>query len=178
MRRSFVAVVAALLMGALMFPTAAGAKNNKVDVCHSEGNGTYHLINIAENTVQKHIDNHGDGLPGDAVPGMEDLNFSADCVPVDITLAMSGCFDFSLLGTTQYVMTDGSDIQPVLTFNPFINRLYSDAACTTNVNSSGVWIVWAADLAEAQDLCNGGFVFSPETATPNLYFAISCNPLP
>ena len=47
MRRNLMAIVVALLIGALLFPTAAGAKANKVDLCHAEGNGSYHLISVS-----------------------------------------------------------------------------------------------------------------------------------
>ncbi len=47
----------------------AFAKATKVDVCHVEGNGSYHMINISENALQAHL-NHGDGLPGDVVGNM------------------------------------------------------------------------------------------------------------
>lgn len=43
---------------------AQAANPNKVDVCHfDEESGTFHLINIDDNAVQKHIDNHGDFFP-------------------------------------------------------------------------------------------------------------------
>lgn len=65
----------------LLLPTAS-AKANKVDVCHATGNGSYHLINISEKAVAKHMANHGDGLRGDAVPGMTGYSFDDDCAPV------------------------------------------------------------------------------------------------
>ena len=54
------------------------AGQNKIDVCHMEGNGTYHLINIAEAAFQSHID-HGDASPGDIVPGGTQFSFADDC---------------------------------------------------------------------------------------------------
>lgn len=62
--------------------TAFAAPSNKVDVCHSEGNGSYHLISINENAYAAHLA-HGDGQPGDAVPGMEGKVFTEDCSVVD-----------------------------------------------------------------------------------------------
>lgn len=38
------------------------APADKVNVCHTTGDGTYQKINISQNAVQKHIDNHGDLL--------------------------------------------------------------------------------------------------------------------
>ena len=46
--------------------TATAAGN--VDVCHLEGNGSYHLISVSENAKAAHI-RHGDGLPGGPIPG-------------------------------------------------------------------------------------------------------------
>ena len=41
---------------------AIGAQ--KVDVCHNTGNGSFHVINISQNAVQAHLNNHGDHLAG------------------------------------------------------------------------------------------------------------------
>ena len=41
-----------------------GSKASKVDVCHREGNGSYHLINVSGNALSAHL-GHGDGQPGD-----------------------------------------------------------------------------------------------------------------
>ena len=45
----------------------AYAASVKVDVCHREGNGSFHLINISDNAVPAHR-RHGDALPGEGVP--------------------------------------------------------------------------------------------------------------
>ena len=60
----------------------AGKKGQKkVDVCHVTGNGSYILITIAEPALPAHL-NHGDGQPGDPVPGMEGFVFDESCEPV------------------------------------------------------------------------------------------------
>ncbi len=60
----------------------AGKKGqNKVDVCHVTGNGSYILITIAEPALPAHL-NHGDGQPGDPVSGMEGFVFDESCEPV------------------------------------------------------------------------------------------------
>lgn len=41
-----------------------GGNEDKVDVCHVTGNGSFHVINISENAVQAHL-NHGDSLAVD-----------------------------------------------------------------------------------------------------------------
>lgn len=44
--------------------TLAADRANSTAVCHIEGNGTYHLIQINANALQAHL-NHGDVLPQD-----------------------------------------------------------------------------------------------------------------
>lgn len=95
MRRFLIAMVGAALVGAFLFPTAALAKNPKVDVCHAEGNGSYHLINISEKAAAKYIANHGDGFPGDPVPGMEEFLFGEDCDPVPFCQDPLGCVSYA-----------------------------------------------------------------------------------
>ena len=45
----------------------------KADVCHLEGNGFYHLINVSVNALPAHLA-HGDGIPGEG--------FLLDCTPL------------------------------------------------------------------------------------------------
>jgi hypothetical protein len=41
------------------------ARSAKVDVCHQQGNGDVHMINISVNALDAHLTNHGDSLPTD-----------------------------------------------------------------------------------------------------------------
>ena len=51
----------------------------KVDVCHYEADtGAFDLTNISTKAHQKHMD-HGDGVPGDHVPGMAGYEFDETC---------------------------------------------------------------------------------------------------
>ena len=52
------AVIIGMTYGALSL--SAGAK---VKVCHREGNGKAHVIDISENALKAHLD-HGDSLEG------------------------------------------------------------------------------------------------------------------
>jgi len=45
-------------------PAPKAAKAPKVDVCHLDDEGGYHLINVSGNALSAHIA-HGDGQPGD-----------------------------------------------------------------------------------------------------------------
>ena len=48
-------------------PPPKSAKAGKVDVCHVDDDGLFHLINVNGNALPAHV-GHGDGQPGDAVP--------------------------------------------------------------------------------------------------------------
>lgn len=50
----------------------------KTDVCHSHGDGSYDLINVADPAVDSHIE-HGDGLIGQSVPDMAGFIFDEAC---------------------------------------------------------------------------------------------------
>ena len=76
-----VAAILVLLLVALPV-LSVGAGGEKVDVCHSEGNGTYHLINISDNAYDSHVA-HGDAHPGDPVPGVSGKKFDEACNVVD-----------------------------------------------------------------------------------------------
>ena len=54
----------------------------KVDVCHLEGNGSFHLINVSGNALAAHLA-HGDVQPGDDVPGNPGKKYSGSCAPID-----------------------------------------------------------------------------------------------
>jgi hypothetical protein len=55
-------------------------RTSKVTLCHSEGNGSYHSINISVNAEPAHRA-HGDGEIGDPVPATPSMTFDANCVP-------------------------------------------------------------------------------------------------
>ena len=50
----------------------------KVKLCHKTGNGSYHLIEVSVSAEPAHIA-HGDGKPGQAVPGSMGRVFTASC---------------------------------------------------------------------------------------------------
>lgn len=64
------------------FSVAAAAV--KVDVCHVDEYGVFHLINISENAYDTHVA-HGDAGIGGWVPGHPGNKFAADCsmIPVE-----------------------------------------------------------------------------------------------
>ena len=50
----------------------------KVQLCHRTGNGSFHLIDVSVDAEPAHLA-HGDGKPGQAVPGQPGKTFSASC---------------------------------------------------------------------------------------------------
>jgi hypothetical protein len=81
MRRVLITAVTSLLV--LGLPALALAAPHKVDVCHINGKGRLRLINVAGAAVQSHLD-HGDLVPGDAVPGIDGYRLDAACSPEPI----------------------------------------------------------------------------------------------
>ncbi len=59
-----------IVLSMVMVGGAAAKEGDKVDVCHKEGNGSFHLININADALDAHLA-HGDGVPGQG--------FAADC---------------------------------------------------------------------------------------------------
>jgi hypothetical protein len=58
------------------------ARNGKVTICHREGNGDYHSIEVSVAALDAHLA-HGDGVPGEPVPGMEGKVFGENCTIED-----------------------------------------------------------------------------------------------
>ena len=53
-------------------------KDHKVVICHKADDVTYIKIEIAKSALDAHLA-HGDGSPGEAVPGMEGYVFTEEC---------------------------------------------------------------------------------------------------
>jgi hypothetical protein len=71
---------------------SADAPADKVDVCHySADDDGFHLISISGNALEVHIENHGDVMPGDSVPDMENYEYGADC-EIRSTQVVDGSF--------------------------------------------------------------------------------------
>ena len=53
-------------------------ESSKVQLCHRTGNGSFHMIEVSVNAEPAHR-GHGDGKPGEAVPGSPGKVFTASC---------------------------------------------------------------------------------------------------
>jgi hypothetical protein len=67
--------------------TPAGDGVTKIEVCHLTEDGTYIKITVGEPGLAAHLA-HGDGVPGDPVPGMPGKVFAGDCSVVDSGVCM------------------------------------------------------------------------------------------
>lgn len=59
----------------------ANAAASKISICHTEGNSSYHLIEVSEFAETAHR-RHGDGLPGDPINNNSGYVFGPDCSKV------------------------------------------------------------------------------------------------
>ena len=102
-KKGFLWVVATVLVIGLfaLLPTASANDNKpdkdaKVDLCHASGDG-HDLKSVSAKAANGHLKNHDDGLPGDAIPGMDGYNFDENCEPV-LACAAASVYGMSNLG--------------------------------------------------------------------------------
>lgn len=77
--KKFTFIIVVVMILSLVLAGGASAKQeNKVEVCHRTGNGSFHMISIGAPALEAHLA-HGDGKPGQAVPGQPGKVFGADC---------------------------------------------------------------------------------------------------
>lgn len=80
-RHLFTAAALCAVAVGLTVTSASAGPPEKGDVCHDGDNG-WEVIRIAEPAFEAHVE-HGDALPGEAVPGHSNLVFDNECVPFD-----------------------------------------------------------------------------------------------
>ena len=103
MRRSTLALVVLSVLAvaaAVSAALATAVPAPKVDVCHLGDEG-YQLINISENALPAHR-RHGDGLPGEPVPGLPGMVFGNECSIEKVPLA-----DYVVVTSPAMVFGDG-----------------------------------------------------------------------
>ncbi len=96
--RTVLLTASAVVVGVIQ-PGPGYTASPKVDVCHREGNGSFHLITVAYHAVQAHR-THGDALPGDAVPGNPGYKFDDTCAQVAASICPChfGLTDLAAIG--------------------------------------------------------------------------------
>lgn len=151
--------VLVLLVMSLLLPAAAALAQgqDKVAVCHVDGEGNFVPISIADPALDSHLA-HGDTEVG--------VDLDENCEPLAV-LPQAGCFYYG--SSRLHVLTDGTNPQLVGG-----TPIYEDAGCTI-VSTGAVfprtaYLVWAASLAEATATCPlASIVDVFETGTRNLY---------
>jgi hypothetical protein len=145
-----VAVLAITIAMSTDFTAASStAPEDKVQVCHKTGNGSFHLISISINAESAHIA-HGDGRPGDPVPNMAGFIFGDNCTPTTAPpddLA-TGCYKLDSIDV-RYIGPIDTLGNIVLFFDS------SDGTCSGegfSALTSG--IIAAANETDAQTKCN------------------------
>jgi hypothetical protein len=78
----------------------------KVDVCHVNGEGRFHLITVSANSLDAHL-GHGDALAGTPVPGLENIEFDEACEQVSTEVVEGVYSDNNLeIGFNAFVAFD------------------------------------------------------------------------
>lgn len=110
-RRQLPALVAVIAIALLVVPMVAfAAPAPKTKVCHNTGNGSFHLINVSGNALDKHIA-HGDFVPGDHVPDMAFYVFGEDCSPeLDVVEVVSAPLYYSSTGWAGWSCPTGTQV--------------------------------------------------------------------
>lgn len=144
MRISTASVVVVLLL-VLTAAVPAGAEASKTVVCHQTGNGAVHAIEVSDNAVAAH-QNHGDGLIGDPVPGMDGFVFGEDCIAEPVGPA-PGCYE-NVSDSKQDLLYAG----PVDTPSNIQASNTTDGNCGL-ASGSGLALVVADDSAAADAKC-------------------------
>ena len=145
-----VAVLAITIAMSTDFTAASSAApEEKVQICHKTGNGSFHLISVSINAESAHIA-HGDGQPGDAVPNMAGFIFGDNCTPTTAPPGglATGCYKFG--------NTDVRYIGPIdILGNIVVFSGSSDGTCSGEGSpdlTNG--IIAAANETDAQTKCN------------------------
>ena len=145
-----VAVLAITIAMSTDFTAASSAApEEKVQICHKTGNGSFHLISVSINAESAHIA-HGDGQPGDAVPNMAGFIFGDNCTPTTAPPGdlATGCYKFGNVDV-QYI----GPIDTLGTVVAFFGS--SDGSCSgTGFPDLTSGIIAAANETDAQTKCN------------------------
>jgi hypothetical protein len=152
-----VAVLVITIASSTDFTAASSTvPEEKVQVCHKTGNGSFHLISISINAESAHTA-HGDGRPGDPVPNMAGFIFGDNCTPTTAPPSDLAIGCYLLVNSPPSVgSVDVRYIGPIDTLGNIV--LFFD---NPNGTCSGAGrpdlrdgIIAAANTTEAQAKCN------------------------
>lgn len=150
--RLFSALVVVLMLTMAWEPAFAG----QVQICHKTKLGTYHLITLDSNAVPAHVA-HGDGSPGDAVPGKSGYIFGPNCTPTKTAPAELplGCYTLvnnpPFIASVDLLYSGPIDILGNVTaFFGSTNGTCSGAATPDPFDG----VISAANATDAQSKCN------------------------
>jgi hypothetical protein len=160
MSRLIVVATLVAVVGAFAVASPGVAGKSKVAVCHANDEGGYHEIEVSEQALPAHL-GHGDGLVGDAVPGMEGFVFGEHCAIEEVEPPgdpiAAGCYESS---------TDQLDLKYLGPANTAGNAEFwasDDGSCSNFLAFTGVAVVTAADSSEASGECASlGLTLDPE----------------
>jgi hypothetical protein len=127
-------------------PLLAAGGQDKLTVCHfKQATGEWELRTVAAPALSKHLA-HGDGLPGDEVPGMPGYRFDDACVPELIP-------DYALqfIGTKATQTPDANDLD---LGNTFTIELWINPANPSGPRQDLV-SKWGAGTEASYDLWTG-----------------------
>lgn len=123
------------------------ARSRKVSLCHTEGNGSYQLIDVSDAAEAAHRE-HGDAMVGEAVPGQPGKTFDSTCRPVGPSVEIEKA-------------TNGEDADsapgPEITVGSTVTWTYV-VTNTGTVNLTGIVV---ADDRTVVVICNGQTTLAP-----------------
>lgn len=166
-RRLMSTLIGTVMLVAPLSVTAVAA-TEKTPICHAGedvlGNPIWELLMVSERSVDKHVD-HGDGFPGEPVPGMAGYTFDETCVPTA---------DEPTIFAVVYIDRDTGDGDYKPGFDDLIAQL---------VDGNGDGILNAGDLVETDvyplDLdatATGSFTVNQHTVTSVVFTSnTNCN---
>jgi len=133
---SLLAVATAIALGGGIARVAAAAQPADVQMCHVTGNGSFHMISVDGHADQAHRA-HGDGRPGESVPGSTTLVFDAECQqvlrPVAPSLLACPCWNTYTQASLLSLLTSGQT-------TPFCAKSALHVALTPNNGATALFV--------------------------------------
>jgi hypothetical protein len=167
MSRLILVATLVAVIGAFASATPGMAGKSKAVICHANDEGGYHEVEVSERALPAHFA-HGDGLVGDAVPGMAGFVFGEGCAIEEVEPQgdpiATGCYESS---------TGQLDLEYLGPADTAGNAEFSasdDGSCSSPVSFGDVAVISAADASEAGVECTSlGLTLDPEPLSGATY---------